>query len=445
MKTFLRCGTGGLSFFGLAVVLTAGPWQSLFNGRDLTGWRVVNGTAPYAVADGAIVGTTVRGTPNSFLAADREFGDFIFECEVRHEGGPANSGIQIRSLVRPDYREGRLHGYQVELDPSARAWTGGIYDEARRGWLYPPSLNPRALTAYEPGRWNHVRVEAIGPVIRTWINGIPVAHLIDDVTPAGLLALQVHSVDNKPGQEGRRILWRNLRIQTTDLVPSPPDGIFIRNTGVNTVSPEEQARGWRLLWDGRTARGWRGADGRPFPAAGWSLADGVLTVLGRDGGDIVTEEEFSAFELQLEFQLTEGANSGIKYFVSGRLGLEYQLLDDERHPDATKGAAGNRTLASLYDLIPREPLPEGTGIEPKIGEWQHARLVVRPDGSVEHWLNGVNVVSYRRGSPLFQALVARSKFAENPGFGLAARGPILLQDHQSVVRFRSIKIRPLTE
>jgi hypothetical protein len=177
------------------------------------------------------------------------------------------------------------------------------------------------------------------------------------------------------------------------------------------------------------------------------MENGLLTVLGTKGGDVVTEEQFSAFELQLEFQLTEGANSGIKYFVAESggeaTGLEYQLLDDEHHPDAKEGAAGNRTLGSLYDLIPRNKLPGGLAIVPKIGAWQHARIVVTTAGHVEHWLNGIKVVDYERGSPLFAALVARSKYAQIPNFGLAAKGPVLLQDHGHVVRFRSIKVRTL--
>ncbi len=448
MKSSLRFLSLILSAILLSPSLVAGPWESLFNGKDLTGWKRLNGTAPYTVVDGAIVGVTIAGSPNSFLATERTFGDFIFECEVMQDVGPSNSGIQFRGLSRPDYMDYRVHGYQMEIESSSRAWAGGIFDEARRGWLYPVTLNPRAHSTYQFGRWNHVRIEAIGHSIRTWINGIPVSHVIDDMTPEGFFALQIHSI-GRPADAGFRVHWRNLRVQTTDLQPSPSDGLFVRNLIPNHVSEVERSEGWRLLWDGRTSAGWRSARASAFPAKGWSMEEGVLSALGAQGGDIVTEEEFSAFELQWEFMLTEGSNSGIKYFVmdspAGPVGLEYQLLDDAKHPDAKKGAGGNRTLASVYDLIPRGRMPGGLAVVPRVGHWQHARIRVTPEGRVEHWLNGIQVVDFERTSPLFESLVARSKFAEISGFGLAEKGPILLQDHGDTVRFRSIKIRSLAE
>jgi hypothetical protein len=283
-----------------------------------------------------------------------------------------------------------------------------------------------------------------------------VAHVIDDLTAEGFIALQVHSI-GKAGDAGRRISWRNIRVQTKDLTPSPHDEVFIHNVIPNQVSAAEQAQGWRNLWDGKTNQGWRGARKDAFPEGGWKIENGELIVLeaggaeSKNGGDIVTTEEFSAFELQVDFKLTPGANSGIKYFVvedltpigGSAIGLEFQLLDDEKHPDAKLGAAGNRTLGSLYDLIPRNQLPGGLAIVPRAGEWQHARLVVRPNHEVEHWLNGIKVVEYVRGSPAFRAIVARSKYEKISAFGEAPQGRILLQDHGNEVHFRSIKIRAL--
>ncbi len=150
----------------LAALLLASPifakdkggWQSLFNGKDLTGWHQLNGQAKYHVEKGEIVGTTVLNTPNSFLCTDKDYGDFILELDLLVEND-MNSGIQIRSISKPEVMNGRVHGYQCEVDPSSRAWSGGIYDEARRGWLYTNELNPEAKKAFKLGEWNHYRID----------------------------------------------------------------------------------------------------------------------------------------------------------------------------------------------------------------------------------------------------------------------------------------------
>jgi hypothetical protein len=220
----------------------------------------------------------------------------------------------------------------------------------------------------------------------------------------------------------------------------------------NTLTDAEKQQGWKLLWDGRTTKGWHSAKGPGFPKEGWEIRDGVLSVVetgggeSRAGGDIVTDAAFAAFELKVDFRLTRGANSGLKYYVDtdlnkgegSAIGLEYQLLDDAVHPDAKMGRDGNRTLASLYDLI---PAAAGKKTRP-IGEWNEARIV--SDGRhVEHWLNGAKVLDYERGSEEFRKLVALSKYKVWPSFGERPRGPILLQDHGNRVSFRNVKIREL--
>ena len=420
-------------------------WQPLFDGKSLTGWKQVNGTATYEVIDGAIVGITRAGTPNSFLATEKSYSDFVLEFEAMQTVGPTNSGVQFRSHSKPEVMQGRVHGYQMDLDPSERQWTGGLYDEAMRGWLYPGTLHLKP-GLYKFGEWNRVRIEAIGHSLRTWVNGELMAYVIDAGYDTGFIALQVHSID-APADAGRRIHWRNLRIKE-QAQPSPPQAqIFVRNTLPNELSEVERQQGWRLLWDGKTSQGWRSAKSEAFPARGWRMENGELIVAGNTGGDIVTNDMFDAFELQLEVKLTPGANSGIFYFVpkdkDPLLGLEYQLLDDERHPDAKLGVDGNRTLASLYDLIPRAPLMTNVGLAPKIGEWQHARIVARADGHIEHWLNGVKVLEFTRGSEDFRKRVAASKFKTMTGFGTEKSGRIMLQDHGDEVRFRSVKVREL--
>ncbi|TFG94011.1 MAG: DUF1080 domain-containing protein [Calditrichales bacterium] len=190
-------------------------WENLFDGKSLDGWEQRGGNAKYFVEDGVIVGTSVLNTPNSFLCTKTDYGNFVLELEFLVDDR-MNSGVQIRSISIPEYMEGRVHGYQIEIDPSVRAWTAGIYDEARRGWLYDLRHNEAARNAFKHGEWNKLHIEAIGSSIRTWLNGVPAANLIDSVTAEGFIALQVHSLK----EEGIQIKWRNIRIMdlgtTTD-------------------------------------------------------------------------------------------------------------------------------------------------------------------------------------------------------------------------------------
>ncbi len=177
---------GSVVYFKNIMVKSLVPepeWVEIFNGKDLAGWERLNGTAKYEVQDGVIVGTTVRGSANSFLCTKKHYSDFILEFEFKVDP-ELNSGVQIRSNSFKDYRNGRVHGYQVEIDPSARAWSAGVYDEARRGWLDDLKDNEAARKAFKQGQWNHVRVEAVGDSIKTYLNGVPAADF-EDSTRSG--------------------------------------------------------------------------------------------------------------------------------------------------------------------------------------------------------------------------------------------------------------------
>lgn len=188
-------------------------WKNLINGNTLDGWVQRGGEAAYRVEDGVIIGTSNPETDhNTFLCTEKTYGDFILELgfKVHPE---LNSGIQIRSNSLPEYRDGRVHGYQVEIDPSDRAWSAGIYDEARRGWLNNLEDNHPARKAFKQNEWNHVLTVAVGDTIKTWLNGVPAANLKDSMTDRGFIALQVHSAKEKGPMEVR---WRNIRILTLD-------------------------------------------------------------------------------------------------------------------------------------------------------------------------------------------------------------------------------------
>ena len=429
----------------------AQKWANLFNGKDLKGWKQLNGKAKYSIENGEIVGTTVANTPNSFLCTEQEYGDFILELDLKVDNS-MNSGVQFRSLSKADYQNGRVHGYQAEVDPSDRAWSGGIYDEARRDWLYIPNMNTEGKKAFKKSQWNHYRIEAIGSTIRTFINGIPTAYLIDDMTAKGFIALQVHAI-GKEQKEGTQIRWKNIKIQTENLKASPTDNCPVVNLVLNNLSTQEQAQGFKMLFNGKDFTGWRAVHGTKMPEKHWSVVDGTINVSPSDGSetgnDIVTNELYGAFELVFEFKLSEGANSGVKYFINesfdsggkSGVGLEYQVLDDERHPDAKLGAAGNRTMASLYDLIPSYKLDKR--FQRKIGEWNQARVIVYPNNIVQHWLNGFKVLEYECKSNVFNVLVARSKYEKYKGFGAGDKGNILIQDHGNNVSFKNMKIREI--
>lgn len=221
---------------------------------------------------------------------------------------------------------------------------------------------------------------------------------------------------------------------------------------MNTLTAAEKKDGWKLLFDGKTTTGWRGFHQEKFPEGGWVIEDGCIKhvaakgELGGRGGDIITTEKYDNFEMQLEWRLAPGGNSGIKYLVSEDLpktgssavSFEMQVLDDEGHPDAKMGIGGNRTAGSLYDLL---PAAQNKVLRP-VGEFNQVRLVVQGN-HIEHWLNGVKVVEFERGGPELKAAIAKSKFKDTAGFGETAKGHILLQDHGDEACFRNIKLREL--
>ncbi|NJX14564.1 3-keto-disaccharide hydrolase [Tamlana crocina] len=426
------------------------PWKQLITDSSLQGWNIKGGEATYENENSVIIGTTAANTPNTFLTTDKMYDDFILEIEFNADS-VMNSGIQIRSNSYPYYENGRVHGYQVEIDPSKRSWSGGIYDEGRRKWLNTLEHNKDAQKAFKQNDWNHYRIEAIGDTIKTWINNVPAAYLIDDKTASGFIGLQVHSIGKSKEKLGKQVKWRNAKILTENLSQysrtSPLKPVITKNN----LTVLEEKNGWIMLWDGKTTKGWRGAKLDGFPEKGWSIENGELIVADTGGaesaagGDIVTEDSYGDFELKVDFKLTPGANSGIKYYVDteinkgpgSSIGLEYQILDDNLHPDAKLGShEGSRTVASLYDLIQADP---NKPINP-IGEWNTAHIK-SINNHVEHWLNGVKVLEYDRGSDAFLKLVSESKYEKWPNFGMLEKGQILLQDHGDKVAFRNIKIR----
>ena len=213
-------------------------FKNLFNGKNFTGWTQKGGIAKYTIKEGTIIGTAVSGTPNSFLCTKKHYGDFILEYEYKCDNR-LNSGVQIRSNAyskevtktlengkTKKFPAGRVHGYQVEIDPNKpeRMWSAGIYDEGRRGWLYPglrsgndeetkAAFTKNGQKTYKPNEWNKVRIECKGDSIKTWLNGVARADFKDSLTSKGFIGLQVHGIGNKKDLAGAQVQWRNLRLK----------------------------------------------------------------------------------------------------------------------------------------------------------------------------------------------------------------------------------------
>ena len=228
----------------------------------------------------------------------------------------------------------------------------------------------------------------------------------------------------------------------------------VAEPAANSLTSAEKSAGWKLLWDGKSSDGWRSAKGPAFPKSGWKIENGILSINETGGaesasaGDIITTEKFSEFELSVDFKITPGANSGIKFFVDpsinkgagSAIGPEFQILDDKLHPDAKLGRDGNRTMGSLYDM---KAAPAGKKVN-AVGSWNNARIVAKGK-QLTYWLNGEKTIDIERGGKEWRELVAISKYKVWPGFGELPEGHILLQDHGNQVFYKNIKIRDLSK
>jgi len=376
-------------------------WTALFDGKTLAGWTSRNGSADYAVVDGTIVGTTTVGSPNSFLCTDRFYGDFELEFDVKLLDDQLNSGVQIRSHSIPAHEDGCVHGYQVEVATNGDA--GFVYDEARRGWLSADRDDPASRAAFRSGEWNRYRVICFGPEIRTWINGVPVAHVVDHWSPSGFIGLQVHSAAGDPKW---RVAWRDLRIRELG------DG-----------------GGFADLFNGRDLAGWK-VNENP---ASVRVEGGALVVQGErahvfyDGP--VYQHTFKNFELRMLVRTKPSSNSGLYFHTTFQesgwpaKGYEVQVNNSQGDWRRTGGLYG-------IDDVKEAPAQDDTWFS----------MAVRVDG--QHVTVAVD------GKPLIDYLEPDDVVRE-AGFAgrLIDRGTFALQAHDpgSEVWFKAIQVRPLPE
>ncbi len=388
-------------------------WRELFDGKTLDGWVQRGGKAEYAVEDGQIVGRSVPNTPNSFLCTERDYADFTLEYEFKVDP-KLNSGVQIRSNSVAGYKNGLVHGYQIEIDPSERAWTAGIYDEGRRGWLCDLKDNESARRALRQNQWNHVRVEAHGDRIRTWLNGVAAADLRDDLTRSGFVGLQVHGTNEAEPMEVR---WRKLRIKDLG------DPLCRPSTGAVT-----------LLDAGGDLSKWEHA-GKPGSRVQWRFADGALEV-EPGTGNIVTRKPFGDCRLHIEFCVDDNqkqgqANGNSGVYVQGR--YEVQILN----------SCGQEPADDICGAIYKVKAADFNMARPA-GQWQTYDIEFR----APRWdakgtkIANAHITVYHNGTRIH----GNVEIPKQTGFGLPEApndAPLLLQDHGNRVRFRNLWIAPL--
>lgn len=382
-------------------------WTDLFDGATLEGWTQVNGKAPYEVRDGAILGTNVLDTPNSFLATNASFEDFILEFESRSVGD-ANSGVQFRTDLAPGTWSGVV-GYQLDIDPTARRWTGGIYHEGVHVWRHTMARNADCQTAYQHGAWNQYRIEAVGNVIATWVNGVACAHMAGAHHQDGRIALQVHSIGQEHSYLGSFTEWRNLR-----LLADPT----ARDLWLDRRHP--MVEGW--LVEGLS---------RAETEAGWQS-------LPETAHSDPLEVPQGPFELVFDVQLSSGAEANLEYQLSiGRTVCRgrYQIIDD----GALAGArAETESIGSLSEKVAAKNLsePDRAKRYNSDGKWNRVRLL--SDGAhVQHWLNGVKVVDYEFCDPALANVAIRLDGPETVSSTFA------LEVAQGEIQMRTPKYRML--
>jgi hypothetical protein len=342
-----------------ALFAAAGAQEPLFDGRTLQGFTKRGGPATYTVEDGAIVGRSSR-YPNAFLCTERSFGDFEFELEFQ-VAAALNSGVQIRSEARPD---GAVFGYQVEIDPSERAWSGGIYDESRRGWLDDLQDSPAAREAFRQGEWNRFRIVCEGPSLRTWINGVPAADLLDAATLDGFVALQVHGTAE--GAPPREVRWRGLRIV------------------------DRGRHEWVPLFDGRSLAGFE-----PIGGGTWRVEDGILVGEQRQDdprhGVLLADGEFGDFAVRIVYRAVRG-NSGLYFRCEPKPDEAVIVHGFQAEIDAEKDAG------MLYETGGRArvqvPAAEWVQEHFKAGDWNEM-VVIAQGRRVKVLVNGATAAELR--------------------------------------------------
>lgn len=431
----------------------SGPrWELLFDGKSIDGWVKRGGDATYRVEHGEIVGTTnptATKQENTFLCTPNEYADFVLEYDFKIDP-KLNSGVQIRSQSFPNYDNGRVHGYQVEIDPAERAWTAGIYDEARRGWLYDLKNNEPARKAFKQNKWNHVRVEAKGDSIKTWLNGVPAADLHDSLTHSGFIGLQVHASSENQALEVR---FKNIKIKpsTDPWLITGKNAVWLVHSGYDPHLIHYGINGLRHPNRIPYREEWHPL-GKPDEQAHWGWHDyeevnhrfvevNYLEV-NPGSGNIITKKQFGDARYHVEFCTDENGktgqengNSGV--YVQGR--YEVQILN------SASEAPTDDNCGAIYKIKKAD-----YGTVRKAGEWQTYDIWFTAPRFDDRGAKSSNarMTVYHNGTRIHDNVeVPHSTGAGQPEIappnGGIATGPLMLQDHGNKIRFRNVWVAPL--
>lgn len=425
----------GIYKLGLAIIMlfficckenkkTDSEFITLFNGKNLDGW-VKHGTEKWYVTDGELICESGPDAQYGYLTTTDFYDDFELSVDFKQEKN-GNSGIFFRSTVDGT----KVSGWQVEVAPPMHN-SGGIYESYGRGWLVKP--DPEKDKALKMGEWNTMKIVAIGSSITTWLNGTEMIQIEDEKIGQGkgAIALQIHDGG------GIKVHWKNLKIKP-----------------IKKEVAEAEANKWIPLFNGTSTEGWRAYNGKELPPQ-WVIEDGVLSFdtdkkLETDfegGKDIIyAAEEFNNFDLYLEWKIPEGGNSGVMYHIKEgeyspyEVAPEYQLLDDLKWEEInnTKLEEWQKTGADYAMYTPNSSMK----VVKPAGEWNTTRIKFTTE-RVEHWLNGKMILSFVPWSEDWKQRKTNGKWKDFSNYGKYRSGYIGLQDHDSPLWFRNIKIKKL--